>query len=512
MLKLLHIAPFVRMLLPMLFGIILQKYFFVSHILGGISVAILLITISYCPYFNKRYYFRFIFGLGLFILLFFWGVFVQYNSSKNLEWFGTSEIHLYEAVIIEEPVRKPKTLQCKIRIFNTEEDISIINKNAVVYISSDSNSLNLKSGRNLLLYTSLENAPDYLRKKSVAAIGYVKADEWMGLESDVGQISPYYRMLSFKNDLLFSLRKMIPDLRYYSIAVGLLFGNKENMDKDLRQSFANIGAGHILAVSGLHFSIIFGMFYVFLSFIGNSLMGRLVKQIILLPSIWGFACLAGLSPSVIRAALMMSLWGVGQLLFRRSFSLNTMSATAFCMLLFNPLYLYDIGFQLSFSAVTSILLINPYLNNLYQTKNKIINYLWQLIAVSISAQLGVLPLSIFYFKQVPLVFLLTNICLIPLVTLLLFLIILCLLLHSLFSTSSVVLLLLNKTLECFTSIIYFLDQLPYRSIDHVNMNIFDLIVSYVLITGMVLLLIKKRIVYIYILIVVVLFRLICYLC
>ena len=514
MLKLLRAAPFVRFLLFLISGILIQVYFnLTSYFLFFPLLGLLLILLSFITKIAGKYKFRFLFGLGLFFLLFSTGIFIQDKSSEKVKWTDKTDVYLYEGLLIEEPILKPKTIQCKLKIINSENTIfkQAINKKVVIYVPIDSISRQLKVGDRLLFYGKLEKSPLFLERKSFAASGFVRMNHWIQIENN-SSISLKIKSLSVRRSLLNQLKKIIPDEKQYSLAVALMFGYKQDLDNDLRQSFANIGAGHILAVSGMHFSIIFGMFYFLLSFTGNTFKGKIIKQLILFPMIWGYAFVTGLPPSVIRAALMMNIWSLGDLFFNRSFTLNTLAISAFFMLLYEPFYLFDVGFQLSYSAVFSIVLLNPYLVKLYKSRNRIISYFWNLSCVSITAQIGVLPLSIYYFNQIPLIFLITNYFLVPLVTIILCLIPFNLLFFALLGEFWIVAYPLNKILAFFLNIVDYLDRLPNRNIDNLSITLFELFLLYGFLISLIFLLLRKRIIYIYLLVIIVLLQLNYYLC
>ncbi|MCC8144882.1 MAG: ComEC/Rec2 family competence protein [Bacteroidales bacterium] len=418
---------------------------------------------------------------------------------------------LYKVRLINEPSKKTKVYQCEVQIINTGlQEREALGQKAVLYIARDRKSSLLEVGDCLILYAEMKRAPLYRQKQSFAATGFVRKNNWVKTEKE--NISLSMNALLFRKLLMQKMKEVIPDANYFSIASALFFGFKQDMDKSLRASFSNIGAGHVLAVSGLHFSILFGMIYFFISFIGNSFRGRILQYMILFPLIWGFALLVNLSPSVIRAAIMITLFGIGRLFFLKLFSLNTLAFTAFFMMLFSPLYLYDIGFQLSFSAVLFILILNPYLNKLYESKNKIIQYVWNLTTISLSAQIGVLPLSVYYFNQFPLLFLFTNICIIPLVTILLFLIPVTLSSYAIFGKVSILWISLNEVLKYMFYCISFLDRLPFRSIASLSLSKIDVFFLYIIATLICFILIRKKVVYLYILLIIGLYRLIYYLC
>ncbi|MDR1527180.1 MAG: ComEC/Rec2 family competence protein [Dysgonamonadaceae bacterium] len=507
----LHQIPFLRLLLFFIAGVIAQ---WCLHIpVAGICIlsliTILSLGLSFVPKIKRQYRFRFLFGTGLSCLLFTAAVFITKATQKQSEWNVPAENYWYQAIIIDEPIAKPKTRMCKIRITAAEEAIhpAATGKKAVIYLPKDSLSQTLVAGDGLLFYGQLESALPYLKKQSTAASGFIRKNRWTVQNDVVSAFSIRLKALSIRRMLLHRLQQMIPDLPAYSIAAALMFGYYNEVDDILMQSFRNIGAAHILAISGTHFAILFGMCYFSLSLIiSNSQNGKRLKQGILLPLAWAFAFLTGFSPSVVRAVLMLSIWGVGEILAYRAFTLNTVAATAFLMLLFNPLYLFNVGCQLSFMAVISIILVNPYLVKLYKSRNPVLRYLWELISVSISAQIGVLPLSVYYFHQFPVIFLLTNICLLPLASVLLYLIPTSLLLHYLCSGAQGLWYPLNRVLDIFISIVQHLDRFSYSNINHLYMNEWDTLVLALAMVLFVLLWIKKRGIYLCLLLILVVFH------
>jgi competence protein ComEC len=474
-----------------------------------VGVAIVCLVLSFVPAVRRPYRFRFLFGTGLCCLLFASAVGMTKMSQKQSDWDMPAESYRYQAIIIDEPVDKPKTRMCKIRITAAEASIhsAVAGKEAVIYLPKDSLSRTLVAGDGLRFYGTLESAAPYLKKQSVAASGFVRANRWAVYSGSASPFSIRLKALAVRRALLQRLQQIVPDPSACSIAAALMFGYRNEVDDALMQSFRNIGAAHILAISGTHFVILFGMCYFLLSLIiNNSRKGKRLKQGILLPLAWAFAFLTGFSPSVVRAVLMLTVWGIGEMLAYRAFTLNTVAATAFLMLWFHPLYLFDVGFQLSFMAVISIVLLNPYLMAGYESRNPALNYLWGLICVSISAQAGVTPLSAFYFHQIPVLFLLANICLLPLASVLLGLIPVSLLLHALFGGIPGLLYPLNRALAVFISMVRHLDDFSYINIQNVSMNEWDTVVFSLAILLLILLWIKKRGIYLCLLLLLMVFQ------
>ncbi|MDR9457093.1 MAG: ComEC/Rec2 family competence protein [Salegentibacter sp.] len=198
-----------------------------------------------------------------------------------------------------------------------------------------------------------------------------------------------------------------------SIIQALLLGQRRDISRKIYDQYGAAGAVHILAVSGLHVGIILLILNILLKPLESIKHGRLLKTILLLLLIWGFAHLAGLSPSVVRAVSMFSFVAVGMQLKRKTSVMNSLFISLFVLLLINPYFIFQVGFQLSYLAVFSIVAFQPFLYRLIRPKFKLIKYMWGLLTVSVAAQLGVLPLSLFYFHQFPSLFFLSNLVILP---------------------------------------------------------------------------------------------------
>lgn len=193
----------------------------------------------------------------------------------------------------------------------------------------------------------------------------------------------------------------------------LLLGQRQQLSYDLRQSYTGAGAIHILAVSGLHVGIILLILTFLLKPLHYFKNGKLIASVIIILSLWIFALMAGLSASVVRAVTMFTAITIGMYSNRPANMYNTLLISMFFLLIFNPNYVFDVGFQLSYLAVFGIVWIQPKLYNLFEVKYWLLNKLWQLITVSMAAQIAVLPLSLFYFHQFPGLFFVSNLVIIP---------------------------------------------------------------------------------------------------
>ena len=213
-----------------------------------------------------------------------------------------------------------------------------------------------------------------------------------------------------RNALLKTLTELGLKKDELGVIQALILGERKAISDELYQNYASAGAIHILAVSGLHVGIIL----LLINFLLKPLQQlKWLKFTLTLIGIWSFALLTGLSASVVRASLMFSFVAFGLQINRKVNLLNTLFSAFLILILINPFYVFQVGFQLSFAAVFSIALFQPKFNKLWKPKYKIVRFFYQIITVSICAQIGVLPLSLFYFHQFPGLFLLTNIVILP---------------------------------------------------------------------------------------------------
>ena len=193
----------------------------------------------------------------------------------------------------------------------------------------------------------------------------------------------------------------------------LLLGQRQEISPELIQSYTGAGAIHILAVSGLHVGIILLILNFIFKPIEGFKNGKTIKLILVVSLLWAFAFVAGLSASVVRAVTMFTAVAIGMQVNKPTNVYNTLTISMFFLLLFNPYFLFDVGFQLSYLAVFSIVWIQPLLYSFWKPKFKLLDYFWKLLTVSVAAQFGIIPISLYYFHQFPSLFFISNLVIIP---------------------------------------------------------------------------------------------------
>ena len=211
----------------------------------------------------------------------------------------------------------------------------------------------------------------------------------------------------------------------------LTLGYKEELSKDLRHHFQASGAAHVLAVSGLHTGILYGLLIWLLTLGGRfrpmheNRFGRCALSLVIIAAMWAYAWLTGLTPSVVRAVLMVTIFEIGRMFYRQSLSINTVSAAAVLILLFHPSDLWSVSFQLSFAATFVIIVLARYMERHLphgelrnSDEHPVLRWIIGTVIVSLAAQLGTLGISMYYFHQVSCYFLLTNLIVLPIATVL----------------------------------------------------------------------------------------------
>jgi competence protein ComEC len=210
---------------------------------------------------------------------------------------------------------------------------------------------------------------------------------------------------NFRENIISNLGQSKISKEELNVLNALILGQQQDISPEILKDYQYAGAVHVLSVSGLHVGFILLFITFLLKPLGNSRKVSLLKLVIVILSLWAFAVLTGLSPSIIRSAFMFSFFAIGTHLRRTVNIYHTLLVSMLLILLLKPSFLFDVGFQLSYLALFFILWLQPILSNTWEPKNKIIKYFWDIITVSFAAQIGAMPLSIYYFHQFPGLFL-----------------------------------------------------------------------------------------------------------
>jgi competence protein ComEC len=436
-------APFIRLLLPLMAGILLQWYLQIP--LQFIVTAFISFGIAFLLFLLLPIAFRFklkpLQGLIIQLVCIGLGAWLtcQKDVRRNDTWYGNFyKAGSYLVVRIDEPlVEKNKSYKADgyvERVVQNGKAIAAQGK-LLLYFSKDSVKTDLTYGDRIIINKNLQDiknsgnpgAFNYQRHAAFQGIFhqvFLKNKDWVSLnKSSTNRFKQL--IFSARAYVLGVLKKTMSSGPGNSrdelgIAEALLIGYTNDLDKDLVQAYSNTGVVHIIAISGMHLALIYVLLVWVFAKIPLINKSKLLQLLLILACLWFFSLLTGASPSVMRAAVMFSFIAVGKTWFKQASIYNSLAASAFVLLCYNPYYLWAVGFQLSYLAVLGIVIFNKPIYDIFYIKNKWLDKTWQLVSVSTAAQLLTFPVCIYYFHQFPNLFLISNLVAVPLSAIILY--------------------------------------------------------------------------------------------
>lgn len=415
--------PFVRIFLFFATGIFLAFNFeqfreASSFVYIGLIVTLLLISL-YLLKKRLSYTWHWVQGVVLGLSLIITGVLIMTIHLPRKIDDQSALRGTFAGVISSYPVETGRTFKVVVQL-KQKMDSSVIplSQKVLLYIEKDS-SYRLKYG-DVLLFTSILKPPDaptnpdefnyknFLKTKGLEQVGFVRARQYQVVGYDPPNTLISWA-ISLRQKILGALKDNGLEGEEYAVAAAIVLGYDDVMDDGIRQNYQRAGAMHVLCVSGLHVGIIYLIFELLLKFLNKNRRLKIVKVVILLLAVWMYALITGLAPSVMRATVMISFIIIGNEVERDKDAYNTLAMSAMFLLLYNPRFLFEVGFQLSYAAVLGIVTFYwPFYRVIY-IKNAFLNKLWSATAISLAAQMGTFPLAVHYFHFFPTWFLLSNI-------------------------------------------------------------------------------------------------------
>lgn len=426
------VSPFIRLIIPLVAGITCQWYWPLTAsslwLLFAFS-AFALWLFSALPL-SRQYHAQWHNGLWLHAMLFaIGGLVLCYNDIRNQNLNITRQNVVGKAVLvtIEEPLSEKKQSLKTIAsvqavLFN--HSITKASGKIILYFQKDSTAQHLHYGKQLLLYKALQPIKntgnpgcfDYQRYCTFQGISYqvyLKRGEYVALKIENENLFRKY-LFSTRGKIVNLLQKYIPGTKESGLAEAMLIGYKDDLDKRLVQSYSDTGAVHIIAISGLHLGLIYWLLILLCKPLTKRKTGRIIQPILIIAGLWLFSFLAGGGPSVLRSAVMFTCVVVGTNLNRKTSVYNSLAASAFLLLCYNPFWLWDAGFQLSYAAVLSLTIFYKPIYDLLFFPNKLVDIIWKSICVTLAAQILTVPVSVYHFHQFPNLFLFANLLAVPL--------------------------------------------------------------------------------------------------
>ncbi len=435
--------------------------------------------------------------------------------------FSSKTPSIYEVKISDKPVPKENSILCHVTIEgkyqNKEIEAYHDKKHFLLYFAKDEMSHILKRGDILTIYTHLSlpqnnGNPDefdyrrYLIRNGISGMGYVASSHWRMLRHD-SNLSFSQVAQDYRDKLIRVFQRLGFQGDNFAVLSALTVGYMNDLSNELKEVYSIAGVSHVLSLSGLHIGILYALLlFLFSPFWKRLPMIKPWIYAIIVMMLWGFAFFTGAQPPVIRSVIMATVYALSCLQSDKPLSLNTLSATAFFMLLYNPLWVYDVGFQLSFVSIAAILLLQPPIYRLLTVRRKSVTsfstyikhkifrkgdstikydwltsalyVVWGVVTVSIAAQLGTAPLIAHYFHQLPTHFLITNLWIIPVTTLVLYLACFMLLMTPFPSFQQQIADVLNNLLDLQNEMLHATASWPLASIDQLWLDGLEVVMIY----------------------------------
>lgn len=419
--------PLLRLLVFYISGICLADVLYScipSLVLVGAGSSLLLLVILLLVWIWYR---ELLFGIAasvLFLMLGLWN-YSWTRSKAEYEW--SSERLLYEACVVDSPRARERSILCEVEVTAVcdSSEWGRVGRKVFAYMEPCDEVERLVPG-DMLCFKGVVRAPrnfsdsltfDYARyviMQGVSGTIYLPHDRWIKVGE--GRVSLRERMLRLRQRL--STKYMADAFSGDALGVvsALTLGDKRGLSAELREAYSDAGAAHVLALSGMHVGVIYGMVVFLLRSLFRRRSLRWIRELLAISALWCFALLVGMPASVVRAVVLCTLYAFARWVSDgTSSSLHVLSLTALLMLLVCPLYLFDVGFQLSFMAMVAILWIEPYMEQLLQrhSLHPILGYFVGIVCMSLAAQLGTFPLVLCHFGSFPVYFLLSNLIVVP---------------------------------------------------------------------------------------------------
>lgn len=489
-------CPFLWLLLPLMVGIVCGDTFphVISYPCLG-TVAGIGIVLLYGCYRCGRWQ---QYGVLLFLWLGLVGHQVASRQWSVSDYSFTNTESIYRVQVCEAPAVKERSILCPVRVQGVfiRDSLHVDGHQPLFlfYFPKDTLAGRIRRGHQLWVHARLlpprnNGNPEefdyvrYLRRQGGCGTAYVPAGRWriVGYDSvrtlrqsatDYREkVIALYRHLGFRGDRL-------------AVLAALTVGYQDDLSEDIVETYSVAGASHVLSLSGLHIGFLYALLWALFCPVWRRWSWLKIPLLMLMVAgLWAFAFFTGLASPVIRSVIMISFLAFASLQSEKLLTMNSLAAAAFFMLLGRPLWLFDVSFQLSFLSLAAILVFQPPLSAFWRPRWCILKYIWGLVTVSVAAQIGTAPLVMLYFSRFSTHFLLSNLWVVPLSSLILY--------------ASVFLLLLTPIPVCQLGFAKFvgglvdiqnrglqlITELPFASFDHLWLDKWDVLLFYVFIAS-----------------------------
>lgn len=478
-------APFLRILIPFILGIYIQTeasnpYPFIISI---VISATLLIRYYTARSMSQKFSRSKLFGYAIFLIIFALGGLNSLLNSSILNIEPNRDCQTLIAKVVEQPKEKDNSIECISAILSDNNSNTTYNPKVILYFDKSNSASELNIGDIFIFKSNLReisnsknplpfNYVALMQRKGVKYTQYLTDRDWSVIDhKEESSIFSYGENIRTK--IIDKIDGLNIDATSKSLLKPLLTGYTADIDNSQRKAFSTSGLSHILAVSGLHVGIVASIIFFLLTPL-KYIRCRVFIPIFAIIGIWCFVIITGSHASSTRAAIMATSILIGEIFKKRGTTINSIMGAALFMLIYNPNYIFDVGFQLSFTAVFAIFYLYPIFIDILPKSNKVVRFFSSIAAITISAQIGTLPLSLLYFNQLPLMGIIANLVIVPLLP-----IIVAVAITSLILPLNIVVETLNYLLNICNYIANFISNIPHSSIDNIAFPIHFVLAAYI---------------------------------
>ncbi|MDB5147129.1 MAG: hypothetical protein JWQ57_1149, partial [Mucilaginibacter sp.] len=491
--------PVVILLLPFLLGISIgisfsSGIYLMPLAVGFTSLLILFLLLNFYYSRFKVYKKRWLGGVIIHLLLLLAGWIAAINNNELNETRHFSKLPAQRLLvrINNEPQFKNGLIRFTASVIagiNQKEPTT--STGTLMITIKDNSALQLAYGDELLIpgkFSPIDppfnpaefNYKKYLAHQNICYQEFLYPGQYRVVQSNTG--NPFIaNALALRRQMVQKLKRQLHDPSAIAVASTLILGYKADLSEDVLQAYSKTGTIHVLSVSGAHVAIIWALLVFMLRFLNRFKHGSVIKAIIIIPIIWYYAMLTGFSPAVCRAAVMISTVIIGKTYNRYINNLNILAVSAFILLLYNPLLITDVGFQLSYLAVAGLVVLQPVVYAWFTFDNKWVDKIWLPCSVSIAAQVITFPLSAFYFHQFPVYFLFSNLFIVIPTAVIMYSGIFYLLLPQAPYISAGLAWVLEKTILLMNYALAWVEHLPFASINKIWLTATEYMLLYAII-------------------------------
>lgn len=504
-------VPFAWFLMALSAGIATSYAFVPSQHIYTLALALLIasllafLCVVVCTRLRQQRYYGLL-GFLIFLALFNWGYVSTWQTHPeiNHSHFSRGEYRALIGNVADEPIVRSNYLRFSLEIihaYGKEGIANVTGKLMVTVAMQDSfSSQSINYGDKLLIPARYQEVPppynpgeldyrSYLANKNIWHQGYLSPTEVRKVGTGSG--NPFVaRALKLRKNLVAKFERYIHDKDAFSVASTLILGYRADLSDELLQAFSNTGTIHVLSVSGMHVVIVFWMFSKLLGWMDRRRKLRMAKFIILITAVWSYAALTGFSPSVLRASVMISFVIAASAFNQENRIYNSISASAFFLLLYEPKLITDVGFQLSYLAVLGIIFLAPLWQVIFVSNHRFVKPIGSYVGMSMSAQAGAGPLATYYFHQFPIYFLVANLFIALPASGIMYLGFALLILPA-GGLASWIGALLEKGILLVNTVLYGIEQLPQATLRGIWIDMWDSLVIYLLIFSITLAMVNR---------------------